>query len=122
MVAYSLEIRQRVVVAVNDKGMSKSEVAKVFGVGRATVYRYLELDKINDLAPKDHPGQPRWLDEELCEKLVKQVGDYPDLSLEEHAQKFSKAQKVKLQKSSVGSYFERLGVRRKKNASSARTR
>jgi transposase len=121
MVAYSLEIRQRVVMAVNDKGMSKSEVAKVFGIGRATVYRYLELDEADELAPKDHPGHPRRLDEEMCQKLLKQVKEYPDLSLEEHAEKFSKVQKVELQKSSVWNYFERLDIQRKKNAPSSRT-
>lgn len=122
MVAYSLDIRERVVAAVKDKGLSKSKVAEVFGIGRASVYRYLELDQTDDLAPKEHPGHPRRLDEKLCEKLLKQVEEYPDLSLEEHAEKFSKAQKVNLQKSSVWDYFERLGVRRKKNASSTRAR
>ncbi|MGL4610908.1 MAG: IS630 transposase-related protein, partial [Trueperaceae bacterium] len=38
MIAYSLDMRERVVAAVKDKGMSKSKVAEVFGIGRATVY------------------------------------------------------------------------------------
>jgi transposase len=121
MKAYSLDTREGVVAAVTEKGLSKSNVAELFGIGRATVYRYLALDEADDLAPKEHPGHPRRLDEKLCQKLLKQVEDYPDLSLEEHAEKFGKAHKIKLQKSSVWDYFERLGVRRKKNASSTRT-
>jgi transposase len=121
MIAYSLDMRERVVAAVKEKGMSKREVAELFGIGRATVYRYIGLDAGDDLAPKEHPGQPRRLDEGLCQKLVKQLEEYPDLSLEEHAEKFSKAQKVELRKSSMGNYFERLGVHRKKNVTSSRT-
>lgn len=121
MVAYSLDIRQRVVSAVNERGMSKSQVARVYEVSRATVYRYLELDAEDDLAPKEHPGHPRDLDEAGCEKLLKQVEKHPDLSLEEHAEKFAKEQKIRLEKSSMWNYFERLGIRRKKNASNPRT-
>jgi transposase len=121
MIAYSLDMRERVVAAVKEKGLSKREVAELFGIGRATVYRYIELDADEDLAPKEHPGHPRRLGETLCQKLLKQVEDHPDLSLEEHAEKFSNAQKVELRKSSMGNYFERLGVQRKKNASSPRT-
>jgi transposase len=121
MIAYSLDMRKSVVAAVKEKGLSKGKVAELFGIGRATVYRYIELDVGDDLAPKAHPGHPRRLGEGLCQKLVKQVEEHPDLSLEEHAEKFSKAYKVELRKSSMGNYFERLGIHRKKNASSPRT-
>lgn len=122
MIAYSLDIRERVVAAVKEKGMSKSEVAKLFDLSRATVYRYLELDEGNDLAPKVHPGHPRDLDEAGCQKLLKQVKQHPDLSLEEHAEKFAKEHKIVLGITSMWNYFERLNVRRKKNPASPRTR
>lgn len=121
MVAYSLDIRQRVVAAVNDKGMSKQEVAELYDISRASVYRYLALEESDNLAPQKHPGPGRRLDESDCQKLVKQVEKYPDLSLEEHAEKFSKEHKLTLKKSSMANYFERLDVRRKKNASSPGT-
>jgi hypothetical protein len=53
--------------------------------------------------------------------LLKQVEKHPDLSLEEHAEKFSKDYKIVLGITSMWNYFERLGVKRKKNASSPRT-
>jgi transposase len=121
MVAYSLDIRKRVVTAVTEKGLSKSQVAKLYDISRATVYRYIELAEANALAPKAHPGHPRDLDEAACQKLLKQVEKYPDLSLEEHAEKFAKEHKRELGKSSMWNYFERLGIRRKKNPSSSGT-
>lgn len=120
MEGYSLDLRERIVEAVKE-GMGKSEVARVYGVGRATVYRYMKLDHLGDLAPQPHPGPGQRLDETGCEKLLKQVEKHPDLSLEEHAEKLSKDHKLKLQKSSIANYFERLGVHRKKNASSPGT-
>jgi putative transposase len=121
MTGYSMDIRERVVRAVKEQGMSKSTVAKRYEISRATVYRYLGLDETDELAPKVHPGHPRDLDESACQKLVKQVEKYPDLNLEEHAEKFTQEQKIKLGKSSLWNYFERLGIRRKKNATSQGT-
>jgi transposase len=122
MIAYSLDMRERVIAAVTEKGLSKSEVAKLFDISRATVYRYIELDEADELAPKVHPGHPRDLDEAACQKLLKQVQKHPDLSLEEHAEKFAKEHKVVLGITSMWNYFERLGIRRKKNAASPRAR
>jgi transposase len=122
MIAYSLDMRERVVAAVKAKGLSKSEVAKLFDISRATVYRYIELDEADDLAPKVHPGHPRDLDEAACAKLLTQVEKHPDLSLEEHVEKFAKEHKMVLGITSMWNYFDRLNVRRKKNSASPRTR
>ena len=89
-------------------------------MSRATVYRYLELDSEGDLQPRVRPGQAPRLDEEACRKLLEQVKENNDLSLEEHAVKFSKEQGIKLKKSSIANYFTRLGVKRKKDAASQR--
>ena len=100
--------------------MSKVAAAELYGVSRATVYRYLELDKEGELQPKVRPGQSRRLDEAACRKLLEQVEQNNDLSLEEHAAKFSEEQGVELKKSSIANYFARLGVKRKKDAASPR--
>lgn len=120
MEGYSLDLRERIVGAVK-QGMSKRGAAEVYGVGRATVYRYMVLDEGGKLSAQVHPGPGRSLDETGCEKLLNQVEKYPDISLEEHAEKLAKDHKLDLKKSSIANYFERLGVRRKKNASSSRT-
>ncbi len=55
MKAYSEDLRRRIVAAV-DGGMPRSEAARVFGVGRATVRRYLVLRRETaGLAPR--PGR-----------------------------------------------------------------
>ena len=115
MKAYSVDLRKRIVEAVNEKGLSKTAVAELYGVGRATVYRYLDLGREGDLSPKVRPGQSPRLDEAGCQKLLEQLEANNDLSLEEHAGKFSEEHGVELKKSSIANYFARLGVRRKKS-------
>lgn len=119
---YSVDLRQRIVEAVEVKGMSKAAAAELYEVSRATVYRYLDLAKEGNLSPKKVPGPAPRLDEAACQKLLKQLEKHNDLSLEEHAEKFSEAQGVTLKKSAVGKYFARLGVRRKKSPLPARAR
>lgn len=114
---YSVDLRQRIVEAVEVKKMSKAAVAELYGVSRATVYRYLDLAKEGDLSPKQVPGPAPHLDEAACQKLLEQLEKHNDLSLEEHAIKFSEAQGIPLKKSAIGKYFSRLGVRMKKKPS-----
>ncbi len=118
MRAYSVDLRERIVEAVKVKRLSKPAVAELYGVSRATVYRYLDLKREGDLTPKKHPGQLPRLDEAACRKLLEQVEKNNDLSLEEHAVKFAEEQGIALKKSSVANYFARLGIRRKKDAAS----
>ncbi len=113
-----MDLRERIVEAVKVKGMSKSSAADVYGVSRATVYRYLSLAEQGDLHPTKPPGAPPRLDEQACRKLLEQVEKNNDLSLEEHAVKFAEEQGIALKKSSVANYFARLGIRRKKDAAS----
>lgn len=120
--------------------MSKPETAALFGVGRATVYHYLKLDKQGELVPKPHPGQAWRLDMKGCELLLGQVEENADLTLEEHIerakpgplglvrQETCRAQnqplKVEYRHLRLGQNgtrkgpvrFVRLGVRRKKDA------
>lgn len=115
MRAYSVDLRARIVEAVKGKGLSKTAVAERYQVSRASVYRYLELDKQDDLAPKVRPGQAQRLGPELRQKLLRQLEENNDATLEEHAKLFGEAHGVHLKKSSIGNYFSRLGVRRKKD-------
>jgi len=56
MKAYSIDLRTKIVESVQ-KGVSKSETARRFGVNRSTVGRYLKrLDEDGSLAPKKAPG------------------------------------------------------------------
>lgn len=58
MKAYSLDLRQRVVRAV-EKGLPRTTIAQVFGVSLATIKRYLKLRReTGHLSPKAIPGRP----------------------------------------------------------------
>jgi transposase len=58
MKAYSTDLRAKILDAV-DAGMSKSEAARTFRVGLATVKRYAALRREQGtLDPKPHPGRP----------------------------------------------------------------
>ena len=58
MRAYSIDLRQRIVQAV-ESGMSLSEAARVYRVGRSTVKRYLSQQRVaGDLTPKIIPRRP----------------------------------------------------------------
>lgn len=113
---YSVDLRERIVDAV-EQGMSKAEAARRFKVNRSTVYEYLRLSSQGNLKAKSPPGRPRTLSQEQVEALEKQVQENPDLSLQEHADLFETEQQVKLGFSTVNLYFKRLGITRKKRAS-----
>lgn len=113
---YSLDLRQRIVEAV-DQGMSKAEAARRFKVSRSTVHGYLDRNRQGELEAKPPPGRPRTLTPTQERALAEQVKQNADLSLQEHADLFEAEQKVKLAFSTVNLYFKRLGITRKKRAS-----
>lgn len=115
---YPVELRKRIVEAVEKLGMSRRKAAEVFGVGEATVYRYLRQNRVGDLSAKSPPGREPMLDEAKQKLLLKQLEAEADLTLREHAELYAKDNGVVLAASTVDSYFTRLGVRRKKDLSS----
>jgi transposase len=115
---YPIELRKRIVEAVEKLGMSRRKAAEVFGVGEATVYRYLRQNRVGDLSAKSPPGREPMLNEAKRELLLKQLEAEADLTLREHAELYAENNGVVLASSTVDSYFRRLGVRRKKDLSS----
>lgn len=112
---YSLDLRERIVKAVNEEKQSIKVVAERFGVSRWTVNRYLKRGAEDKLAASKPPGRPRSLDEEGIELLKTHVQAHPDWSLEQHAEALVEVGAVTLKKSSVGNYFKRLGITIKKD-------
>ena len=121
MRAYSVDLRERIVEAVKEEKLSKVAVAERYQVSRASVYRYLGLEKQGSVEAKRRPGQKQRLNAELGQKLLEQLEENSDASLEEHAELLYKEQGVRLKKSSIANYFARLGVRRKKDLAPERT-
>lgn len=116
MKAYSLDLRERIVAAV-EQGERTVKVAERFGVGLATVKRYINRAEEGRLEADKRPGQQPWLDAQGQQALEQQVKDHPGWTLEQRAAALHEETGVKLKKSAVGKYLKRLGITHKKRAS-----
>ena len=72
-------------VAAVDGGMPGSEAARLFGVSRATVKRYLQLRReTGALAPRPRHGPPPVKTGALAAGLLPRLEAEPDATLAEH--------------------------------------
>ena len=83
IMTYSTDGRKRVLDFIN-KGSSKAEAERTFGISRRTIYNYLEAE---DPFASDKPGPkgPRHID---YDALRQHVSDFPDATLAERAKHF----------------------------------
>lgn len=79
--SYSVDLRKRVLAYV-EAGHTKYEASEVFGVGRATIYRWLGAE---DLSPKPAKTRRRKLDKAA---LAAHVREHSDMILRERAAHF----------------------------------
>ena len=117
MRAYSLDLRERIVAAV-EQGERTLLVAERFGVSSASVKRYVKRAREGRLEADKRPGQQPWLDAAAQAVLEQQVKDHPDWTLEQRAATLLEDTGVALKKSAIGRYLKRLSITRKKRASS----
>ena len=85
MKPHPLELRQRIVAAVDQQEHTIEEVASLFGVSESYVYQLLKLRlETGDLSPLPHGGGavPK-LDEAKLLELAQLVAEFPDTTLEE---------------------------------------
>jgi transposase len=114
MKAYSEDLRLRVLAAV-DGGMTRSEAARVFGVGRATVKRYLALRReTGALTPRPRRGPPPIKTAPLSAALPARLAAAPDATLAEHCAWYEGASGVRVAGPTMSRVIARLGWTRKK--------
>jgi hypothetical protein len=102
---YSLDFRKKVLKIRSEEALSIKEVAKRFGVGKASVMRWLVA-----LEPKRKRNKPATkIDMDL---LQADVVNFPDSFQYERAQRFG------VSKSGIGSALLRLKISYKKNLES----
>ncbi len=107
---YSRDLRPRVLAAV-DRGMSRGEVAEVFGVSEPTIRRYLRLRRQNgDVEPGPVPGPPARKGAALEASLPAQARANPDLTLAEHCELFEEGHGVGVCTATMSRAFRRLGL------------
>ena len=85
MNAYSVDLRKKIVEAT-ERGMPKTEVARVFSVGISSVKRYVATPRQGrPLVPKRHPGSKPKLDERARKLLEVGRQERPAATLPESA-------------------------------------
>lgn len=122
MKAYSVDLRERVVRAATG-GMAQSVVARTFGVGRATVQRWVRRRReTGGVAPSARPGAAPWVGPHDAAALRDQVAAMPDATLAEHCDAWAAARGVRLGVSAMHRTLRRLGITRKKSRSTPASR
>ncbi len=113
MRAYGVELREHIVAAV-DAGQPQTRVAKLFGVDRTTVRRYVALAREGTLAPKPIPGRPRQIGGDDERDLCLQLHLHPHATLAEHCQRWGNRHGVTPSESTMSRAIHRVGWTRKK--------
>ena len=117
MRAYSVDLRQRVLAAV-DRGMPRPQVVATFGVSLATIKRWLALRRERpELTARLPPGRPRTITPEQEAALRAQVEAHRDATFAMHARLWQEARGVTLSEWTLGRAIRRLGWTRKKSPS-----
>jgi transposase len=84
MRAYSNDLRERIVAAVDRGEQSIRQIAHLFSVSLSCIVRLLQLQRrTGSVQPKPHPGAPRKLDAAADARLLELVRDQPDATLAE---------------------------------------
>jgi transposase len=114
MKAYSRDLRERILVAV-DAGEPRHRIAARFDVSRSTVTRPVRLRRqTGDVAPRPRPGQPARLGAALDAGLLPQLQARPDATLAEHRAAWQRATGQAVRPSTLHRAIARLGRTRKK--------
>ncbi len=119
MAAYSLDLRERIVEAVERQAGSKREIARLFGVHESFLYKLLRQKRERgDVAPLPHGGgASAKLTAEHWQQVARWIEATPDATLAEFQDQVQSKLRVRVGLSTVGWGVERLGVTRKKRGS-----
>ena len=111
MKTYSLDLRERVLAAV-DRGMSRKEVVGVFVVSLATLKHWLKRrDETGSTAPEKKPGMRRRVGASGEERraLWRQLEENPEATLEQHRQAWEREHGVRVSVATMSRAIRRLG-------------
>ena len=115
MNAYSEDLRKKIVQAA-ERGTTKTEVARAFGVGVSSVKRYVATAREGrSLAPKRRPGSKPRMDEGARRLLEADLEERPAATLPERREFLERVAGVRVSDSTVSRMLGRLGWSRKKD-------
>ncbi len=111
MRAYSMDLRERVLAAV-DRGTPREEIVRTLGVSQPTIRRYLRLRReTGSVAPKPPPKRTFSIGQTVEQRaaLWKQLEERDASALEKHCLLWERKQGVKVSISTMGRAIRRLG-------------
>lgn len=123
MRAYSLDLRTRIVAAVDRQVGSQGAVATLFGVSRTVVKKLLrQRRETGSVAPKPHGGghQPKVNEAQRAAVRHYILQTQNDATLEEVQRYLRTKHEVQVSRATVGRVVQRLELPRKKNSSGER--
>ena len=117
---YSLDLRRRVVAAVDAGNATQAQVATRFSVSLGWVRKLLgQRRRVGHVEPIGHRGgPPRRLDERALEAVRAAVTAQPDIALEELRLRLRRRERVRVSVPTLYRVVEALGLPRKKRRSS----
>jgi transposase len=115
MKAYSIDVRERVVRAV-DQGRPRAEIVQLFGVSLATLKRYRKQrrDK-GHVRPKAIPGRTPKKRAKVEAGLEAQLRAHDDATLEQHCEFWEQAHGEPVSRWTMSRAIKRLGWTRKQS-------
>jgi transposase len=115
MKAYSEDLRQKVVQAVQQRGTSKSQAARLFGISLSSVKRYSRLAGHGEsLAPRKGGGRPSIADETTKRLLEEDIRTRPAATVKERRHFLESFAGKSLSESTLRRLLKRMGFSRKK--------
>jgi transposase len=115
MKAYSEDLRQKVVHAVHQRGTSKSEAARLFGISLSSVKRYTRLaDRGESLSPRKGGGRPPIADETTERLLEEDIRTRPAANVKERRRYLMRFAGKSLSAPTLRRLLKRMGFSRKK--------
>jgi transposase len=115
MDAYSEDLRTKIVQAVEQRRMNKSEAARAFGVSLSSVKRYSKaVREGRSLSPGKAPGKRPRLDEKARRLLEADVQERPFAKLAQRREYLQKVAGVSVSESTLSRALRKMGFGRKR--------
>jgi transposase len=113
MRAYSEDLRKKI-VAVIERGMSKTEAARTFDVSLSSVKRYARIARQGEsLTPKRSPGRPRIVDQKAQVLLEEDVKERPGATISQRRRFLEHITGTDMSGSTVRRLMKRMGFSQK---------
>ena len=115
MKAYSKDLREKIVDAIAQRGLPKTEAARTFGVGISTVKRYMsKAQRGESLEPGKAPGRAPKIGERERKLLEEDLKERPFARLSERCDYLQAVSGIRVSRSTVCRAIERMEQTRKK--------